>query len=212
MCSAGRFGASCNQDCLPGSWCSNGQISNCPAGMTSQPGATSAADCGKPCTPMAKSLAAQLLVMHVHTLSTVLLAEACAHPVASLLPVHLFVPAVCIPGHGGQDCSRCAAGSFSAGVGREACITCPAGMTSIPGAPSPEYCQCNNPGQSKDCMTCPRGTWSAGTPVSPPSCLPCAENKTSDVGASSPDQCCKYLRHSFLWHCNCASSFEQSCC
>lgn len=54
VCASGRFGASCQQECLAGSWCADGKITRCPSGMKSSAGATSEAECGEAhCAPAA---------------------------------------------------------------------------------------------------------------------------------------------------------------
>lgn len=98
----------------------------------------------------------------------------------------------CVPGYGGATCAQCLPGTFSDGQDRNECTPCPApGQTSIPGAPSVDYCGCM-PGQGRnidddssgDCAACPKGFWS-----SQGVCKMCRDGRTSDVGATDPGQC-----------------------
>lgn len=92
---------------------------------------------------------------------------------------------VCMPGFGGQSCTKCEAGTYSEGGSRKDCLRCSPGQTSIEGAPSKDYCHCAI-GESNTCSACPASTWSEGG-----FCRACADGKTSDIGATSPNDCCK---------------------
>lgn len=105
-------------------------------------------------------------------------------------PLFCCVASCCVflyAGSGGQACDVCPAGTFSEQDGtRNDCDKCDPGQTSPQGAPSKDYCFCAT-GQSGACTACPVGTWSENGV-----CRQCAEGKTSDIGATSPSDCCEY--------------------
>uniref|UniRef100_A0A383V6N3 Laminin EGF-like domain-containing protein n=1 Tax=Tetradesmus obliquus TaxID=3088 RepID=A0A383V6N3_TETOB len=96
---------------------------------------------------------------------------------------------VCAAGYGGPSCELCPLNTFSTGGSRAPCSPCGYGIiTRQPGATSKDMCTCT-PGYGS-CTSCAAGTYATyganGTDIV---CKACPGGRTSDFGATGPEQC-----------------------
>jgi hypothetical protein len=87
-------------------------------------------------------------------------------------------------------CSRCAAGTYSSGVGASACMNCSAGAFSLAGSDECTVCPAGfhtDVTGLTNCLPCPTGTYASAANTS--TCTPCPAGTYSIAIASGTDEC-----------------------
>lgn len=113
-------------------------------------------------------------------------------------PVRAADPSQCysLPGYGGENCTVCGEGKYSAGLSLEQCKACPLGQTTNAlGSTSQDDCVCP-PGFGSTsfnplvCVVCPQNYYGQGG--SKNGCAPCSQDgsmKTTGPGATRFSEC-----------------------
>ena len=171
-----------------------GRVQACAAGRTTDPGASSEADCscdagyfssGSGCEPCA---AGSYKADHVQAGCT-----ACGAHATSLPGATSATECLCNAGHepaGDGACRECAQGSFKSSVGNSSCLACPTGATTAAeGTASYTACLCpaGFAGEAHVCEECPVNTYADELGMS--TCTQCPDITQAARGSTEATAC-----------------------